>query len=81
MLDALAAQDIEARPVWKPMHLQPLWVGAERLGGSVAEELFEMGICLPSSSSMSLAEQERVMAIIREQCRARVARSFSSASK
>ncbi len=81
VLDALAAQDIEARPVWKPMHLQPLWVGAERLGGSVAEELFEMGICLPSSSSLSLAEQERVMAIIREQCRARVARSLSSVSK
>jgi pyridoxal phosphate-dependent aminotransferase EpsN len=80
VLDALAAQDIEARPVWKPMHMQPLWVGAERLGGSIAEELFEMGICLPSSSSMTLAEQERVMAIIRGQCRGRVARSVSSAS-
>jgi len=74
VMNALAAQDIEARPVWKPMHLQPLWRGAEQLGGSVAAELFAMGICLPSSSSLTPAEQDRVVAIIHGQCRARVAR-------
>ena len=73
VLNALAAHNIEARPVWKPMHLQPFWRQAERVGGSVAEELFEKGICLPSSSSMSVAEQERVASIFREQCRARAA--------
>ena len=74
VLNALASQNIEARPVWKPMHLQPFWQRSERVGGSVAEELFAMGICLPSSSSMSLIDQETVVAVIREQCRARVAR-------
>lgn len=74
VMNALAAEDIEARPVWKPMHLQPLWRSAEQHGGSVAAELFEMGICLPSSSSLSPAEQERVVAIIHAQCRARAAR-------
>ena len=74
VLNALAAQNIEARPVWKPMHLQPFWLKSECVGGSVAEELFAMGICLPSSSSMSVADQERVIAVISQQCRARVAR-------
>jgi len=74
VLNALASQNIEARPVWKPMLLQPFWQRSERVGGSVAEELFAMGICLPSSSSMSLIDQETVVAVIREQCRARVAR-------
>ena len=73
VLHALAALNIEARPVWKPMHLQPFWRQAERVGGSVAEELFERGICLPSSSSMSAADQERVVGVFREQCRARAA--------
>src|SRR5260370_30466954 len=73
VLNALAAHNIEARPVWKPMHLQPFWQQAERVGGSVAEELFEKGICLPSSSSMTVAEQERVASSFREQCRARAA--------
>jgi len=81
VMDALAAQNIEARPVWKPMHMQPLWLGIEQVGGSVAEELFAMGICLPSSTSISPAEQERVITIIREQCRARVARSASSVNR
>ena len=66
--NALAAENIESRPVWKPMHLQPFWRKAQCLGGSVAEELFAEGICLPSSSSMTDAEQERVVATIRGLC-------------
>jgi pyridoxal phosphate-dependent aminotransferase EpsN len=53
----LDASNIESRPVWKPMHLQPLYASCARYGGEVAEDLFQRGICLPSSSSLSLEEQ------------------------
>ncbi len=69
LLRALAAQDIEARPVWKPMHLQPLYRDCVRYGGEVAEDLYERGICLPSSSSLSLADQDRVVDVIRRVAR------------
>ena len=52
---------IEARPVWKPMHLQPLYRSSRRVGGGVAEDLFARGICLPSSSSLTLVQQKRVI--------------------
>ncbi len=45
---ALAEQNIEARPLWKPMHLQPVFAGCERVGGEVSAGLFERGLCLPS---------------------------------
>jgi pyridoxal phosphate-dependent aminotransferase EpsN len=70
IIAALAAADIESRPVWKPMHLQPIFRGAERFGGEVAEDLFTRGICLPSSSSMTAAEQARVVDAIRAHVRA-----------
>ena len=50
---ALEARDIESRPVWKPMHLQPVFRTARCVGGKVAERLFERGLCLPSGSSMT----------------------------
>jgi pyridoxal phosphate-dependent aminotransferase EpsN len=53
--------NIETRPVWKPMHLQPLYAGCARFGGDVAEDLFFRGICLPSSSSLSLQDQNYVV--------------------
>ncbi|WP_208028121.1 DegT/DnrJ/EryC1/StrS family aminotransferase [Rhabdothermincola sediminis] len=62
---ALEAADIEARPAWKPMHLQPVFAGAERLGGQVAERIFTTGLCLPSGSSLTHDDQERVIATIR----------------
>jgi len=65
VISALDALNIEARPVWKPMHLQPLYAGCERYGGDVAEDLFRRGICLPSSSSLSEAEQSRVIDAVR----------------
>jgi pyridoxal phosphate-dependent aminotransferase EpsN len=71
---ALARADVEARPLWKPMHLQPLYAGCARHGGEVAEELFEHGICLPSSSSLSPDEQDRVIEIVRSVARRSVAR-------
>jgi dTDP-4-amino-4,6-dideoxygalactose transaminase len=52
--------DIEARPVWKPMHLQPLYEGSRVFGGKVAERLFEFGLCLPSGSNLSNDDRSRV---------------------
>jgi dTDP-4-amino-4,6-dideoxygalactose transaminase len=57
---ALEAENIEARPVWKPMHLQPVSARYPVLGGRVAEDLFEKGLCLPSGSNLTTAELERV---------------------
>ncbi|HZZ83182.1 MAG TPA: aminotransferase class I/II-fold pyridoxal phosphate-dependent enzyme [Anaeromyxobacteraceae bacterium] len=65
LLAALAAEDVEARPVWKPMHLQPLYEKCTCHGGAVSADLFERGLCLPSSSNLSEADQARVIGIIR----------------
>jgi len=65
ILRELEARDIEARPVWKPMHLQPLYAHCDRYGGEVAARLFERGLCLPSSSNLAPADQDRVIEIIR----------------
>lgn len=62
---ALETEDIEARPVWKPLHLQPIFADAPMRGGAVAEHLFEYGLCLPSGSNLSEADQERVIGIVR----------------
>jgi dTDP-4-amino-4,6-dideoxygalactose transaminase len=67
---ALEAVNIESRPVWKPMHLQPVFAGARRIGGAVAEGIFADGLCLPSGSAMSEADVARVGAIIRSLARA-----------
>ncbi len=64
LLDALSRENIEARPVWKPMHEQPVFRECEVYGGSVAEELFRTGICLPSSSSLEPDDQDRVIDVI-----------------
>jgi dTDP-4-amino-4,6-dideoxygalactose transaminase len=57
----LESLDIEARPSWKPMHLQPVFASADTVGGNVAKELFATGLCLPSGSSLSEADQQRVI--------------------
>jgi len=61
----LDAAGIEARPVWKPMHLQPLYASCSVIGGAVAGDLFARGLCLPSGSNLSEADLERVVAVIR----------------
>jgi pyridoxal phosphate-dependent aminotransferase EpsN len=68
MIRLLDAANIESRPVWKPMHLQPLYESAERYGGEVARDLFRKGICLPSSSSLAPHEQYRVIQTVRAAC-------------
>ena len=65
LIRLLDAAHIESRPVWKPMHLQPLYQGCECYGGQVAEDLFRRGICLPSSSSLSLENQLYVVNRVR----------------
>jgi pyridoxal phosphate-dependent aminotransferase EpsN len=95
IIDVLEAENIEARPVWKPMHLQPLYAGCRYYAheanspspqpsplegegehkifqfagkgvfkGSVSDRLFELGLCLPSGSNLTLEEQARVINII-----------------
>ncbi len=61
---ALEAENIEARPVWKPLHLQPAFAHCEAIGGHVAEALFRDGLCLPSGSSLSTADLERICTTI-----------------
>jgi dTDP-4-amino-4,6-dideoxygalactose transaminase len=61
---ALEAQDIEARPTWKPLHLQPLLVDNPVLGGGEAARIFEQGLCLPSGSSLSDTDLARVVEVI-----------------
>lgn len=62
---ALLEKDIEARPVWKPMHLQPVFAACQSIGGSVAADLFDRGLCLPSGSSLKPEEREEVAEIVR----------------
>jgi dTDP-4-amino-4,6-dideoxygalactose transaminase len=61
---ALEAENIEARPVWKPLHSQPVFVGYEVVGGAVAEDLFRRGLCLPSGTGMTEADIERVVEVV-----------------
>lgn len=68
----LDAANIEARPVWKPMHLQPIYRECTALGGSVAEDLFRRGLCLPSGSAMTADDLERVVTVVRESARQRL---------
>lgn len=62
---ALEAENIESRPLWKPMHLQPVFQGCEVVGGSVAEALFRDGLCLPSGTAMTESDIERVADVLR----------------
>jgi dTDP-4-amino-4,6-dideoxygalactose transaminase len=62
---ALEADNIEARPLWKPMHLQPVFAGCHIRGGAVSARLFELGLCLPSGSALTTPDLERICAIVR----------------
>ncbi|MDM1552258.1 DegT/DnrJ/EryC1/StrS family aminotransferase [Empedobacter falsenii] len=63
---AFLEDDIESRPLWKPMHMQPVFADAPYYGGKVSEELFENGLCLPSGSNLTDAERERISAKVKE---------------
>ncbi len=62
---ALEAENIESRPTWKPMHLQPIFSCYERFGGDVAEALFAGGLCLPSGTSLSDEDLARIIQVVR----------------
>ncbi len=62
----LEADDIESRPLWKPMHLQPLFAQHRILGGGISRRLFENGLCLPSSSGLTNDEVNRVIGGVRQ---------------
>ena len=61
---ALEAEDIESRPLWKPMHLQPFFADAPMVGGDVSAGLFHRGLCLPSGSALTEEDQARVVEIV-----------------
>ena len=65
LLAGLAAAGIEARPIWRPIHRTQTYQGASRLGGPVADRIFASAFCLPSSSSLTEAEQDRVIDALR----------------
>jgi dTDP-4-amino-4,6-dideoxygalactose transaminase len=66
---ALEAENIEARPVWKPMHLQPVFAECAKFGGAVAEDLFDRGLCLPSGSNLTTADLDRVITVVKSLAR------------
>ena len=61
----LDADNIESRPLWKPLHMQPVFKYAEYFGNRVSEDLFQQGLCLPSGSNLSRADLERIVSAIR----------------
>ena len=65
----LAAEAIETRPAFKPLHMQPVFCDAPRAGGAVAEAVFARGLCLPSGSGLAPAAQHRVIRAIRAAAR------------
>jgi len=65
LMDALEEENIESRPIWKPMHLQPFFNWCDYIGGTVSENLFKSGVCLPSDTKMTDADQERICRIIK----------------
>lgn len=65
VIQELAKHNIESRPTWKPMHLQPLFQNCEIIGGGVSEHLFRTGLCLPSGTALSTPELERIVSIVK----------------
>jgi len=64
---ALEAENIESRPLWKPMHLQPVFQKSVSFLNGVSEDLFERGLCLPSGSSLEVEDLERICGIIKSE--------------
>lgn len=65
LMDALAEENIESRPVWKPMHLQPVFEQYDYVGSNVGQRLFETGVCLPSDTKMTDNDLVRVVKVIK----------------
>jgi pyridoxal phosphate-dependent aminotransferase EpsN len=82
---ALANKQIETRPVWKPLHLQPVFAECECIGGAIAQDLFEHGLCLPSGSNLTSEDLERVIQAITEihysSVKSQVIKGYSTSAK
>jgi dTDP-4-amino-4,6-dideoxygalactose transaminase len=65
ILLTLEKENIETRPIWKPMHMQPFFAEYDYIGGNVSEKLFENGVCLPSDTKMTDEDLERICGIIK----------------
>ena len=65
VMEALEKENIESRPVWKPMHMQPFFAEYDYVGGNVSEKLFENGVCLPSDTKMTDEDLKRICSIIK----------------
>lgn len=65
VMETLEADNIESRPVWKPMHMQPFFAQYDYIGGDVSEKLFENGVCLPSDTKMTDEDLERICGVIK----------------
>ena len=63
---ALLEDNIESRPLWKPMHLQPIFANAPYYGTTISEKLFDDGLCLPSGSNLTDEERQRIALKIKE---------------
>jgi len=66
VMETLEKENIESRPVWKPMHMQPFFAEYDYVGSNVSEKLFENGVCLPSDTKMTDEDLERICSIIKE---------------
>ena len=66
IMEALENENIESRPVWKPMHMQPVFEDCDFIGSGVSEEIFENGVCLPSDTKMTDKDLDRVCGIIKK---------------
>jgi dTDP-4-amino-4,6-dideoxygalactose transaminase len=62
---ALEAANIEARPLWKPMHMQPVFESFPYFGGSISENLFADGLCLPSGSNLTDAHFDHILKVLK----------------
>ncbi|WP_130734310.1 DegT/DnrJ/EryC1/StrS aminotransferase family protein [Flavobacterium sp. J27] len=62
---AFEKENIETRPLWKPMHLQPVFKECLYFGNSIAEDLFEKGLCLPSGSNLTTSDKDRITEVVR----------------
>jgi len=66
IINALEEDNIESRPTWKPMHMQPFFCGYDFVGEGVSEKIFENGVCLPSDTKMTDEDIDRIIEVIRK---------------
>ena len=60
----LEINHIDSRPLWKPMHMQPVYEGSSFIGSGICEKFFEQGLCLPSGSNLSDTDFDRIFSVL-----------------